>query len=378
MKLIAFEYSQFENQLREWKIVEEFSLNDINLFVGQNATGKSRLLSVISGLSDIFSRLERVNFKSGKYKATFLHDDKEMVYSLYYEDSQIISEYFYVNGELLLERNADGIGRIKSYQFNDYMNVQVENNVAVVFTKRDPIQHPFLEYVYQWGLHLLYYQFASSLGKDQVTAFVKKDKEQDINLRDFRNVTTIFKKGSEKFSDRFANTIINDMKYIGYDLEEIKIGPAYSINISTSLNTEPYVILVRESGLASEIDQFDMSLGMFRALSIIIQINYSLMAKKTSCILIDDIGEGLDYERSVKLIDIIMHKAKENSIQLLMATNDRFVMNKVPFKYWCLLDREGNQVKVFNYANSRDLFDKFEAKGLNNFDLLTSKYYKKK
>lgn len=40
---------------------------------------------------------------------------------------------------------------------------------------------------------------------------------------------------------------------------------------------------------------------MYRALAVIIHLNYLLLAKKTSCILIDDIGEGLDFERSTAL-----------------------------------------------------------------------------
>ena len=65
--------------------------------------------------------------------------------------------------------------------------------------------------------------------------------------------------------------------------------------------------------------------GMFRALSIIVQVNYSVLADTPSCILIDDIGEGLDFERSCDLIDVLISKAKNSSVQLLMATNDRFV-----------------------------------------------------
>jgi hypothetical protein len=34
-----------------------------------------------------------------------------------------------------------------------------------------------------------------------------------------------------------------------------------------------------------------MSQGMFRVLSLIIQVNYSVLAKKPNCILIDDIGK---------------------------------------------------------------------------------------
>jgi len=58
--------------------------------------------------------------------------------------------------------------------------------------------------------------------------------------------------------------------------------------------------------------------------------------------LIDDIGEGLDYERSKKLIDLIIQKAKKYAVQLIMTTNDRFVINKTPLEYWLVIKREKN------------------------------------
>jgi hypothetical protein len=107
---------------------------------------------------------------------------------------------------------------------------------------------------------------------------------------------------------------------------------------------------------------------MFRALSLVIQLNYSEMTSQGWCVLVDDIGEGLDFERSCALIDLLMAKAKASSLQLIMATNDRFVMNRVPLEYWSILQRHGSQCKVFNYSNARARFDEFRFTGLSNFD----------
>jgi len=113
---------------------------------------------------------------------------------------------------------------------------------------------------------------------------------------------------------------------------------------------------------------------MFAALSIIIQINYRIRSMTPSCLLIDDIGEGLDYERSCELIDLLIEKAKSHSIQLLMTTNDRFVMNRVPLELWTVLNRTGSSVKAYNIHNSAKLFEKFRFTGLSNFDFLATDY----
>ena len=100
----------------------------------------------------------------------------------------------------------------------------------------------------------------------------------------------------------------------------------------------------------------------------IIQMNYSVMAKKPSCVLIDDIGEGLDFQRSCSLIKLLTQKAEKSAVQLVMATNDRFVMNTIPLEAWTVLRRTGPTIRVYNYANSKERFDQFKFTGMNNFD----------
>jgi ABC-type transport system involved in cytochrome bd biosynthesis fused ATPase/permease subunit len=101
------------------------------------------------------------------------------------------------------------------------------------------------------------------------------------------------------------------------------------------------------------------------------------MSNISSCILIDDIGEGLDYERSTKLIKLIVDKAKGKSIQLIMATNDRFIINNIPLQYCTIAHRFGNNTVCANHRNSKKVFKEFEQTGLNNFDFFSSNYFLK-
>ena len=125
-------------------------------------------------------------------------------------------------------------------------------------------------------------------------------------------------------------------------------------------------------------DQTDMSMGMFRALSIIIHFNYYELEKIPGCVLIDDIGEGLDYERSTELIKLLIAKVESSvsNIQLFMSTNDRFVMNSVDLKYWQIIDRVGGKVNYYNIKNSSQVFDDFKFTGLNNFDFFATDFFK--
>ena len=121
---------------------------------------------------------------------------------------------------------------------------------------------------------------------------------------------------------------------------------------------------------------------MFRALSLIIQITYLEfnLNSNSTCILIDDIGEGLDFERSTKLIKYLVKKAEElkGRVQLVMSTNDRFVMNSVPLKYWTVIDKENGKMKFYTQKSHPEIFEDFEDIGLNNFDFFSGEYFKQK
>jgi AAA15 family ATPase/GTPase len=164
------------------------------------------------------------------------------------------------------------------------------------------------------------------------------------------------------------------MKKIGYQLEDIDVGTPTSFLNAPNIK----LLTVKEKWINGYLDQNVLSNGMFRALAIIIYLNYIQSDQDKGCILIDDIGEGLDYDRSSALLDLLVKKAKKLSIQLIMTTNDRFIMNSVPIVNWIIVSREKGVSKLYNYENSKEIFNKFEYTGLNNFDFFSSGFYKNK
>jgi hypothetical protein len=54
--------------------------------------------------------------------------------------------------------------------------------------------------------------------------------------------------------------------------------------------------------------------GVFRALATLIHLTYGCMSKNTSFVMIDDIGEGLDFERSSALIKVLIERATGTNI----------------------------------------------------------------
>jgi hypothetical protein len=214
------------------------------------------------------------------------------------------------------------------------------------------------------------------MGKEVLVSLKEESEESKLNLKDTNLVVKIFSKGEEIFGKKFKKSIINDMEKLGYEIDYIDLRTPKGLKfIGPALYPSPQGFIVKEHDLPGNTEQSDMSQGMFRAFSLIIQMNYSQLASIPSCIMIDDIGEGLDYDRSTALIKLIIEKANTSSIQLIMSTNDRFVMNNVPLEYWAVMERLSNTAKIHNYENAKKKFDDFELSGLSNFDFFASEFW---
>lgn len=372
MQLETITYAQFEGKPEEWSITD-FSFGNINLIVGKNATGKSRTLNIIQALGNLVSGYIKLQFKSGNYKALFNEDGEKLIYFLKYEKSKVIEEKLVIGSTTKLDRGPRGEGTIYAVKEKRDMKFQAPPSELACVNRRDSVQHPFFEDLHKWGKNLRSYLFGTSLGRDHYAVFRKDKEEEKLNLKDTKQTVAIFKKGQKKYSKEFIDNIKTDMTKVGFNLDNITVGSPISITFQNLLEP-PEGILVKEGDLKGTTDQNSISQGMFRALSLIIQLNYSLLASVPSCILIDDIGEGLDYERASALIKLLIDKAKKSCVQLIMSTNDRFVMNNVPLEYWSIMRRFPNESKIYNYKNSRKQFDDFELTGLNNFDFFTSDF----
>lgn len=379
MFLESIEYAQFEGTPRLWKL-EGCTFGNINLIVGKNATGKSRTLNIINGLANLLSSERKLHYISGNYNVNFDNNGQEVNYILHYENLSVIKEELNIDSKNKVKRGMDGIGSIYYTKEDENIDFQTPPNELATVARRDTIQHPFLEDLYNWGRYVRHYLFGTDLGKSAF-AVLKKDKEQAeqqvLNPKDTSLGVGMFLEGQKKYSDKFTEAIIDDMNAIGYSLESIETHTPVSILIDRNFPVEPVGLYVKESDLECMTDQADMSQGMFRALSLIIQIHYSLFTSTASCILIDDIGEGLDFERSSALVKLVIERAKNSSVQLIMATNDRFIMNNVPLEYWLVMQRVGGISKIYSQRNSPQLFEDFKLTGLNNFDFFSSEYYLK-
>jgi AAA15 family ATPase/GTPase len=367
LKALKYSSSWFN---KKWSIAgsttkDDFvPFNNINLIVGRNASGKTHFIQSLRWLSDLFEGdpiaggLDSIDFE-----AIFQNDGDEVIYNANFGRNKLTPvENLFINGESKLDRQK---GQMYYDQLGQFVNFQIDDNDLAI-GRRDNIQQPFFEIFHIWGKNVSHYSFGENMGKLNFVRLEDDVSIDKIHFKDSNNVRGLFHLGKRVVGVKFESIIINDMKRIDYKISSIS---------SESVSNYP-VLRVQESDLNFETNFEDMSQGMARAFSLIVQLNYSLMAKIPSCILIDDIGEGLDYDRSKKLIELIIEKAEGSDIQIFMTTNDRFVMNSVPLKYWSVIHREGNKSVFYNYQNSRQTFDDFAFTGFNNFDFFATEFYR--
>jgi energy-coupling factor transporter ATP-binding protein EcfA2 len=370
MILRKIDYHEFDETDEFWSL-KDLTLEKINLLVGKNAIGKTRTIRAISIISNLLERT-RSFFPESAYCLIELVDKNDLYKYLLKTSNGFLVEELFINSELYVERGKDGLGKLFSVKEKKMIEFQIPEMELVVRQKQDAIHHPYLQKLIDWAVGMRNYKFGSL--ENDIVLSADIDIEQDINPRNQRHMASIFLKGRQEFGNDFEKSILEAMNTIDYNLTKIDMESRlmYTTNNKKQLVQFIYVI---ENDRNALLFQDNMSQGMFRALSLLIHVYYNTYKKLPITILIDDIGEGLDYERSTKLIKLLIELAeKNNNIQLIMSTNDRYVMNNVPLKYWQVIQRKGGECQVFNYQNSKEKFEEFKYTGLNNFDFLATDF----
>jgi len=374
MYLRKFSFRENAGQNIEW-LIDNVSLGETNLVVGKNSSGKTRTLNALSDLVNMIRGRGTTASGPVSYELLFINGDSLIKYELAYNLETISMERLYVGEELVMERAAGGTGIVK-YEATPgaiFLDFEIPHDQLACYAKRDRLQHPFIEIIYNWAISLRRFNFSGDLGKSRYalkSSFESKEIDWTDTTSSLVPAITI---AVEEYP-QFRELVLQDMQKIGYDLEDFGV-ISFSERFSGS-SQDRYAVYTTEKGLEKKVTQRDMSQGMFRAFSVLVQVNYYILSDKKGFVIIDDIGEGLDFSRARQLVQVLIAKAVEAKLQLIMSTNDTFIMNAVDIENWAVIMREGNKISLYNYENSKEIFEEFKFTGLNNFDFLASEFFK--
>lgn len=375
IRLDAISFIENLGEDTEWSF-DEITLGDINLLVGKNSSGKTRVLNVIAGLAKLLRGDLPKLFPSGNFNLQFSADAHKYKYELIISNNQVQYEKLSKDEKTLLDRAEKGIGRIWAEGIQQEIDFEAPQDQLAAKVRRDKIQHPFLEDLHSWASLSRHFQFGSPCGKDVLESandFLMGKVQDASQVSESSHVVKLYVSAFSEFGDAFDQSILCDLVMLGYDCTEVGTEGVDHAVIPVHL---PLLwLFVKERDLKSKTTQVNMSQGMFRALSLVIHLNYCIFKGIPRTMLIDDIGEGLDFSRAQAFISLLIERANANKLQIIMTTNDRFIMNGVPLCYWGIVQRNANKVHVLNERNSKDVFDDFSSLGLNNFEFFSTNFF---
>ena len=311
-------------------------------------------------------------FTSGRFAIEVKLGSTLYSYLISFHDGKILEESLSVDGAVRLTRNSQGEGRVYFASEDKEIRFQISPETIAIQNKNDRLQHPFIHELVVWASGAALYNFGSDFGRSRLIPQSSNELIGSIGMLpqgDMDNTVGIYINAFHRFGHEFDIAIIRDMSKLGYQLNEVAAEPLQNIGIAEISGGALLGLVTVERDLGNfRNPQVTMSQVMDRALALIIHLNLAIFSQEKQLLLIDDIGEGLDYERATEIIDLIISAAEKEHIQVLMTSNDRFVMNRVPLEYWAVLERTGRVVKAFTQRNSPKEFDDFKFIGLSNFD----------
>lgn len=336
---------------RSWR-TDRIGVFSQNLLVGKNSVGKSTLIRSLSNMASYISQRRPLGNNEDIACMIAIEDETfTAIYRFAWNDAKVQDEFLsviYADGykKVWIERTAEAA------KFEGEV-VNPPQDKLLLNLKRDTVLYPEIESIIAWA--------------ENVDAF--SFNEFDIDGDD-RLYSRFINGGDNLFSmvkaldNESVRSVLKAAADMDYHLDKIEAVEFADIK----------KVLFVEKGVQEPLFDFTLSKGMFRTLYLLIYLEYISKSGKPATLLIDDLCEGLDYDRSTKLGKYVFDYCSENDIQLIATSNDSFLMDVVDLNYWSILQRDGSKVSAINHQNHPELFEDFSFTGLSNFDLLSSDF----
>lgn len=329
-----------------WELEKLLPLQPLNLIVGKNASGKSK---TIKALGDAISILLQQKWPSSPLSydidLQFTNNKKHIEYHFAIKSGAVVNEILLIDNEEVLKRDENSAVLCGE-------TINPPTNKLIPHVRRDTVRYPNIEQIMLWAEQACGMSFNEMdiAGDNSTSSFILGNLSSLYNMVDALTETSM---------DR----VISLAKKMDYPMKQIG---CLSVN-------EIKKIIFMEQGVGPLLGSM-LSKGMFRTLYLLICMEYLSQKAIPSLLMIDDLCEGLDYDRSTLLGKFVFDFCKEHNIQLIASSNDTFLMDVVDIEFWNILNRKGGKVDSINIVNNKNLFDDFAFTGLSNFDFLSSDY----
>ena len=343
--------SSFSYKTPGWELTDMNALQLTNLLVGKNASGKTRTIRALQNVTN-FLQMKPIVFGDADFKAKLAFSDPQtagrgMVYSFEISQGKVAAETMTVGGKQLIKRDTE-----KTLFMGTAINPPAEKLVAQV--RRDRAAYPEVEALMEWAEGVI---FISCSNINPFTVILG-NASTIVNPLPFSTLVDSLTNAEKK-------QVIATAKRLGYEVVDLS---------TVKANSEMKFVAVNERYVKSNVMDFQLSSGMMRVLYILCFLEYVKHTDKHSLLLIDDLGEGLDYNRATLLGRKVFETCEREHLQMVASSNDSFMMDVVDISKWQILRRKNSKLSVLNPTNTPKLFEAFRMTGLSNFDLFSSDF----
>lgn len=349
--LILMILSSFSYKTSGWELNDMNDLQLTNLLVGKNASGKTRTIRALQNVTN-FLQMKPIVFGDTDFKTKLVfsdpqHTSRAMVYSFQITKGKVVTESLIVSGKQLIKRDT-----AKTVFMGTVINPPAEK--LVVQVRRDQAAYPEVEALMEWAEGVI---FISCSNINPFTVILG-NASTIVNPLPFSTLVDSLNYAEKK-------QVIAVAKRLGYEVVDIS---------TVKANSEMKFVSVNERYVKSNVMDFQLSSGMMRVLYILCFLEYVKHTDKNSLLLIDDLGEGLDYNRATLLGRKVFESCEHNHLQMVASSNDSFMMDVVDISKWQILRRKNSKLTVINPTNTPKLFEAFRMTGLSNFDFFSSDF----
>lgn len=350
--ITRFEYHHATSAKSEQWSISNVRFAGVNFVVAKNATGKSRLLRAIEALCEMITGSSTVFY--GHWSASFKFTGGRYDYSVGTKDGAMYESLLIDDIEVM--NRAGNSARLYSHASKTMVTVAPPSDKLVMNYRRDQVEYPYFEVLYKFASNARLFKFGMLHSTDFMT-----DDGRALKAKGIDDVALILQ---NELTEEDRGAICSSLCTLGYEIDQIDV----------QLVSGVPKIVVKEKGLLYPIEQRLLSQGMFRVIAIVVYLQYMKMKVLPSLVMVDDVGEGLDYDRAKKLAKYLLDYFKDSEIQAVLTSNHNFFLDQIALKHWLILRKNGTEVTAISAQSHPEAFRKFQLSGLAPFDIFSSNF----
>ncbi len=372
MKINSFSFNSNSRNLN----IEEVSFENLNLLVGASGVGKTRILKALNFICNVAQGKVQL-LEDVKWSINFSHLDKNYHWSLEAEISNSIYDPFTsepeqaeILDEKLIEFNNSNeieilhrTSKVSKLNNRKLPKLKRTESAITILAEEDsiaPISEAFKRFIFNENPQSAIVSMKSAPSNVQTPEYLDLD---DYEYRtylqklkeDLVDAPTLLKAYYLKsLFPRTFDAIKEIYIEIFTSVEDIKV-------VIESEAHDRYNLLfeIKENDSEKWISQFQISSGMYRALTYLVEI---IAAPEESVIIIDEFENSLGINCMPQLTELILDKSPD--LQFILTSHHPYIINNIPWKTWQLVSknngiirsRKATDIPTLNTASSLDKF----------------------